>query len=336
MPNNILAIILTWNELEYTLRSITSLISQSVDVFDILVVDNQSDKDPTTIIKNKHPDITVFRNFKNLGVSGGRNIGIQYAIDNNYEYIFFFDNDAYADSRIIDTLFNAAEKYSDTALFGPKIYYDDKKNIIWRAGCTSWKWTYLHAGFEILNRFCRLLQKRPPAWIDTGRGENQKDIGQFDQIRDVDFQIGCAQFIRLNVFKQIGMLDTDFSPYGSEDINFCARLTKHGWKIKYIPDAVCWHRAGGSFTDNYDRSFFNTRNILLLARKNLHPLYFVFLFLPDFVFLTMPLIVIESLMLRQKKRLRGVLDGIKWNLLDIKKRSLLLKNKSKIGVRLKK
>jgi GT2 family glycosyltransferase len=229
---------------------------------------------------------------------------------------------------MVENLYRAAENFSDTALFGPKIYNYDKPNEIWRAGCTSWKWSYLHSGFRIINRFCSLLGKVPLKPLDTIRGEGHSDKGQYDQIQNITFQIGCAQLIRVSAFEEVGLLDLDFSPYGSEDIDFCARLSKAGWKIKYIPNAICWHRSESNFVDNYYRNFINTRNILLLARKNLDPIYFAFLFLPDFVFFTMPLIIFEGLFFRQKDRLKGVLAGITWNLRDIKKRGFLLKNKS--------
>ena len=128
------------------------------------------------------------------------------------------------------------------------------------------------------------------------------------------------------VFREIGLLDMDFCPYGSEDIDFCARLKKRGWKIKYIPDAICWHRSESSFSDSYNRSFYNMRNILLLARKHLNPFYFSFVFVPDFVFLTLPLIIIEGLLKRQKKRLKGVIRAIQWNIQDAKKRGLSILN----------
>ncbi len=334
MCQKTLAIILNWNELEYTRRCIESLISQSVKDIRILVIDNHSVKDPTGILNKEYPNVTVIRNFKNMGVAGGRNIGVRYAIENKFKYILLFDSDAYADSKLIESFLVAADKYPDTALFGSKIYFDNDKHIIWRAGCTSWKWTYLHAGYSILVRFCRLFRKSLPSWADTGRGENQKDTGQYDQIREISFQIGCCQFIRTKIFNEIGFLDTDYIPYGSEDIDFCARLSKKGWKITFIPSAICWHRVGSSFTDNYRRSFFNTRNIILLARKNLHPIYFSFLFVPDFMFLTTPLVILEGLFFLHKNRLEGFLDGIVWNFSDIMKRGVLLRdryNPNKMG-----
>jgi GT2 family glycosyltransferase len=123
------------------------------------------------------------------------------------------------------------------------------------------------------------------------------------------------------------MLDEEFSPYGSEDIDFCARVTRAGWKIRYVPKAHCWHRPGGSFRENYERTYFNARNLLLLARKNLSMAYFWLLFLPDFVFVTAPLILINSYVQKQKKRRHAFINAIKWNIKDIDDRGLLLRSR---------
>jgi len=321
----IIAVILNWNELDVTIRCISSLLNQGNVNIDILLIDNNSKDDPTFFLREKFPSIIVTRNKENLGVAGGRNIGISYALEKNYEYVLIFDNDAWADSNMVSFLLNAAEKYKDTAVFGPKILLTRHPNVIWRAGCTSWKWTYLHAGYQIVSHFFRLLKRPIPEIFDTVRGEGQIDRGQYDQVEDISFQIGCAQFIRTSAFSEVGLLDITFSPYGSEDIDFCERLTKKGWKIKYIPSAFCWHRVESSFNDDYNRSYYNSRNILLLARKHLSPIYFAFLFMPDFIFLTIPLISIDALLKKQKNRLKGFFDALLWNYRDIRKRRLFLR-----------
>lgn len=323
-----IAIILNWNELDYTRRCIYSLLNQNYIPLDILIIDNHSEIDPRETLEAEFNDIHVIRTTQNFGVAGGRNIGAAYAINHGYKYLLFLDNDIYADVNMLQNLLEAANKFPDTAIFGPKIYINtdnSEKNIIWRAGCTSWKWTYLHSGFSILNYFCQLCGKTLPELIDTGRGEGRLDVGQYDQILNIPFQIGAAQLVRASIFREIGFFDDEFIPYGSEDIDFSARVSKKGWKIKYIPSAVCWHRIGSSFRDDYFRSYFNSRNILLIARKHLSPLYFTFAFIPDFILLTIPLVIIKHLFKNQKNRLKGFLDAIAWNFRDACKRKILLR-----------
>lgn len=325
--SSILIVVLNWNELELTLRCIRSLIAQEKINPDILIVDNNSDVDPSERIVSEFPNIKVIRNKENYGVAGGRNTGIQFAIENKYKYILLFDNDAYADSRMLMNLLSAAKLNPDAGILGPKILIDGKTNVIWRAGCTSWKWTYLHAGFEILNRVFQIINKPLPPFLDTKRGENQPDKGQYDEECDTAFQIGCAQFIRIDVFLKAGLLDEEFSPYGAEDIEFCARSAQAGFRILYVPRAICWHRIGSSFSEPYNRTYYNSRHLILLARKRLSCFYFWCLFVPDFILLTVPLILLQSFIRKEPKRRKALIDAMRWNFKDIKKRGVFFTKK---------
>ena len=319
----ILAIVLNWNEFEVTVRCLESLRAQTLPC-GILLIDNHSVPDPTPSFRQLFPGIKVFRTESNLGVAGGRNIGVRFALSEGYDFALFFDNDAVADGNMLACLFEAAKRHGRAGMFGPKIYCIDRPETIWRAGCTSWKWSYLHAGSVLFERLFSILGRTLPPFLDTLRGDGQIDTGQFDGERDLDFQIGCVQLIRISVFKDAGLLDEAFSPYGSEDIEFCARIRKRGWSIRFVPGARCWHRVGGSFRDDFDRPYFNHRNILLLARKHLEPLYFFAVFLPDYLFLTLPFTILDTFLKGMPMKREAILQALRWNLRDMRRRGILL------------
>jgi len=326
---SILAVILFWGKTELTRRCIISLVNQKVISCDVLIIDNHSKENFSETFRKDFPTIQIVRNSENLGVSAGRNIGIRYALKQDYQYVLLLDNDACADAYMLSELVGAARRQPAAGILGPKIYRDDSKRVIWRAGCTSWKWTYLHAGHALLKRIFRWAQRPLPEPFDTIRGENKVDIGQFDLEQDIDFQIGCAQLIKTEVFQDVGLLDEEFSPYGSEDIDFCVRAKLSGWRIRYVPGARCWHSIGGSFQDVYQRAYFNTKNLLLLARKNIGPFYFCFLFLPDYIFLSLPLMWLESIFQKNSKRRKAIIEAVLWNLRDIKQRGVLIGGRQK-------
>jgi N-acetylglucosaminyl-diphospho-decaprenol L-rhamnosyltransferase len=66
--------------------------------------------------------------------------------------------------------------------------------------------------------------------------------------RDVDWLGGAFMFLRATALKQIGGgLDHSFFFYG-EDIEFCFRFHKHGWRVHYDPAVAITH-IGGSSSD---------------------------------------------------------------------------------------
>jgi GT2 family glycosyltransferase len=62
---------------------------------------------------------------------------------------------------------------------------------------------------------------------------------------DVDEISGAAMLIRRSVIDQIGGLDEGFA-WGYEDIDFCLRARRAGWRVHYVPAARVVHQWGAS------------------------------------------------------------------------------------------
>lgn len=58
--------------------------------------------------------------------------------------------------------------------------------------------------------------------------------------RQVDYVIGACQFIRREAMAQIGLLDEKIF-YGPEDIDYCLRMYKTGWKVYYYAETKIIH-----------------------------------------------------------------------------------------------
>jgi GT2 family glycosyltransferase len=322
---NILAVVLNWNNFNVTENCIRSLYQQEHVNLDVLLVDNNSLDFSKKKIINIFKELYVIQLKENKGVAGGRNEGFLFAIKKNYKYILFFDNDATAHPRMVIELLNIFKKNENCGIAGPKILRDDKKNIIWRAGCLSWRLTYLYSYFSIIKRIYMLKNKPVPLKFDVSRGDRHKDKRQFEDEIDIDFQIGCAQMIKQEVVNSIGILDDRFSPYGSEDIDFCERAKKAGWRIRYAPKAICWHKISSQPNINSARIYYNLKNIILLARKHLTRKNMLLYFLPDFVFIHLPLILIDNT-IKKPDCSRAVISAIKWHFKDIKLNGLFINN----------
>jgi len=61
-----------------------------------------------------------------------------------------------------------------------------------------------------------------------------------DSIKDVDYLIGACQLIRRDVITKIGYYDDNIF-YGPEDIDYCLRVWRAGWKVVYFPNTQIIH-----------------------------------------------------------------------------------------------
>jgi len=53
--------------------------------------------------------------------------------------------------------------------------------------------------------------------------------------RDVDWILGAFMMVRREVIDSVGYLDESFNPLYYEDIDWCHRIKKANWRIRYVP-----------------------------------------------------------------------------------------------------
>jgi GT2 family glycosyltransferase len=95
-------------------------------------------------------------------------------------------------------------------------------------------------------------------------------VGDSDGI-DSEWVSGCALLVRLAALPTIGLLDEDFFLYG-EDVDWCLRARRAGWRVVYQPAAVVRHDDAPSPATSERRAYFLARNAILLSRRHAPPL----------------------------------------------------------------
>lgn len=246
MPPKVAIIILNWNQTKDTVECLNSLQKCDYANFQIILVDNASQD--TTYIKQfrKNKNIRFIFNPRNLGFTGGNNVGIRYAMHDMADYVLLLNNDTIVEPDFLTKLIEESERQAATGIASPKIMsYQDHGNI-WFVG-----------GFYLP------FIKKP-----YHKYYNQKDIGQADKISKVDWVSGCAMLIKRKTIESIGVLDDDyFCNY--EDVDYCGRAKKAGFDIILAPQAKIYHKfaasMGGKASPFY--TYFRTRNNLLFFKK---------------------------------------------------------------------
>jgi len=210
-------IIVTRNREEEVLACLKSVLSMSYPNFEVILVDNGSADNTVSKARSQFPKVKIIEARKNLGANGGKNLGQRKA---RGEYILFLDSDTIVDKDLLGELIKVAQSDPKIGMVCPKIYYFDKKDIIWYAG----------ASINLITSQAKNV------------GNHQKDLGQFDQVRETSFA-PTAYLVSKTVARRLkGHGKIYFMGYVDSDFGY--RVKKAGYKVMFCPKAKLWHRIG--------------------------------------------------------------------------------------------
>jgi GT2 family glycosyltransferase len=239
-------IILNWNHVADTLSCIHSVNALDYSNKRIIVVDNGSTDDSVTRIKDAYPDIHLIETGRNLGYSGGNNVGIQYALrDLATDYVWLLNDDVLVASDALTRLVEVAEMHPQAGFLGPMVYIREHPDHILSAG-------------GILG----------PTMDSFQRGLGELDQGKYEKVDEVDFLSGCALFVSRKLIEEVGALDESFFAY-YEDVDWCYRGKQAGFDILFVPQSVVWH-PDTRYRDEHSASvmYYMARNHLLFLSRN--------------------------------------------------------------------
>ena len=245
--NRVAIIILNWNGIADTLECLDSLQEQSYKNFTILVVDNGSTDNSKELLedyKKKNPkNIEIIYNPKNFGFAGGVNTGIEWALNDNYDGVALFNNDAVADKDWLANLVKAIEP-KEIGISTGLLLRRDGKTID-----STGDW-YSNWGLP----------------FPRNRDNKTSEAPTSDEL--VFGATGGASLYKTEMLREIGLFDEDFFAYYEDtDISFRAQLA--GWKVVYTPKAVAYHEQGASSKKISGFTVYQTfKNLPLLFIKN--------------------------------------------------------------------
>lgn len=235
-------VILNYRVRDLTVKCIKSVLKSDYKNIEVIVVDNASFDGIAEEIK-KYKDVIFIQSEKNLGYTGGNNLGIKKALDNQADYVFILNPDTTITKDTIDILLARAEQYK-ADIVGPKIYFEDSKKI-WYAG-----------GIFDTNNV-----------LGSHKGVDEPDTKKYDKDEETDYVTGAAMLVRKHVFEKIGLFDERYFLY-YEDSDFCFRAKQAGFKIMYIFQSVVYHKnAQSTGLGTPLQDYYITRNRMLFASK---------------------------------------------------------------------
>ncbi len=234
-------IIVSWNAKAYLDLCLASISDKTCAApWEIIVVDNASTDGSPELVTQKYPHVRLIRNETNLGFAKANNIGATYS---RGQYLGFINSDVEVLDAGITRLVDYCDSHPEAGLVGPHIYGADGKT---QRSCR---------GFPTLwNMLCRALALDtlfPRLKIVSGYSLS---YWPQNELKQVDILSGCFWLARKTAVAQVGLLDENFFIYG-EDMDWCKRFRKGGWKLAYVPAAEAIHYGGASSANDPVRFF---------------------------------------------------------------------------------
>lgn len=212
-------VIVNLNGMDHLQTCLGSLFRQSYSDFEVVLVDNGSTDRSVEFVKEQFPAVKVMQLEKNTGFAFATNRGIEYT---STRFVALLNNDIELKDTWLQEMVEALEGHPEVGAGACKMLNFADRSVIDAAG-------------DALTR----------AAMAEARGHGEMDRGQYDQAGYVFGPCAGAALYRREVFEQVGTFDESFFAF-YEDIDLDFRMQSSGWKVLYVPSAVCYHKRGAT------------------------------------------------------------------------------------------
>lgn len=220
MPS-VLILVLNWNNGKDTLNCLDSLRGLEYGNRQCVVLDNGSTDDSVIRIRAAYPGIEMVELGENTGFARANNAGIRLALDRNVDYVWLLNNDTRVAPEALDALVQAAEADATIGAVGSALYHMHRSNVLqaWGGGCVNF-WS---------GRAIHFRSQAPEARIE--------------------YLTAASMLVRRAAIESVGLFDEAFFLYW-EDVDYCFRLRKAGWRLAVAGGSVVLHKESSTAGKN--------------------------------------------------------------------------------------
>ncbi len=168
---------------------------------------------------NELPHTTLLAQKENLGFAGGNNAGVDWAIEHDFDYVFFHNNDGFLAANAFEPLVEAMEGDKNIGLAQSLMLLHPETDLINSDGNM-----FHYLGFGYCNNY-RM---------------KYRDI-TYPKVKEVPYASGAALMVSTEMIKKFGTWDNDFFLY-HEDLEWAFRLRAAGYKIALVSDSIFYHK----------------------------------------------------------------------------------------------
>lgn len=251
-------IVVTWNGKNYALECLKSLLAQLDGLSaEVIVVDNGSTDGTPAAVRRHYPTVTLIENDTNLGFARANNIGIAAS---RGKFVCLVNSDVVVPSGCLETMVEFMESHPDIGILGPKMLGPDGG-----VGASVMRLP------TVWNTFCCALGFHTILPRSASFGGFTMDGYPYDSVDEVEVLTGWFWMIPRKALEVVGGLDEQFFMYG-EDIDWCHRFRRAGWRVVFYPGAAALHYGAASSAEAPTRFYVEMRRANLQYFRKHHGL----------------------------------------------------------------
>jgi GT2 family glycosyltransferase len=243
---SVAVVIINYNSADFVAELLDSLRDVDYQRWRLVVVDSGSTDGSAGAFERAFPSAKVVRSTENIGFAAGINVVLDQRLIANDRYVLFLNPDMMVTSGFLQAMVAAAD---ERMIVVPKILYrGDPRLISTHAGGFDWSRGLFRDTFH-------------------GKRDGPATSVRRDGLETASF--ACA-LVPLRAFEEAGRMDERFFMY-YEETDWLRRAQSRGYRIRYEPTAVVYHRESGSSGGGWMTPFkmyYATRNRPYLVRKH--------------------------------------------------------------------
>jgi GT2 family glycosyltransferase len=223
-------IVVAWNVRALLGNCLRSVYEQTKGIkYEVILVDNGSTDSSVEMVRKEFPQTRIIENQDNKGFIKANNQGIEIATG---RYVLLLNSDTIVLENAIAKTVQFADAHPEAAVVGCRVLNPDGSL---QDNCFRF--------YSTLNMLLDVL------WLSRAF-PNSKLFGRktyggwdYNSVREVDVVVGCFSLVRMEAIQKVGVMDERFFVYG-DDIDWCYRFVKAGWKVLFTPAGRIIHYGG--------------------------------------------------------------------------------------------
>lgn len=216
MLPRVCVVVVTYNGRQYLPDLLSSLrqVDYAPERWSLVVVDNAS-RDDSAEVAAYHRGVVVLRQPSNLGFAAANNVGIRYALERGFDFVFLLNQDTVVTRGFLQEVVGVAAEKPDIAAVQSKLLLHDTQLI------NSWGNELHYLGFGYAG----------------GHRLTDREL----LVREIAYPSGAAVLLRSSALREVGLLCEDFFMY-HEDLELGWRLWISGYRCVVAPASVVYHK----------------------------------------------------------------------------------------------